>query len=792
MRHRLALSRVRGRLRLATACVLAFMLPMPASARSPAPPASSASSATVPADGFVAARAFAHVRALARAPRPVGSASNAGARDYLVAQIRALGLVPEIQTETVQAASSDLTANVRVSLAEVHNVLVKKPGSGARGRPAVLASARYDSAAASLGAADGALSAAALLEALRALQAGPPLDNDLLFVFTDGDDVQSFGTRGFANAHPWAQRARVILRFDNIGNRGPLALVDASHADDFALKAWSAAAPRAAGSSFMAELTRDRPQRMAAGLLAAPPGASIAGAAVLQFATLQGPLGAGGAMDVPDRVATASLQHEGDTALALLHRFGNVPLPAASGAVSGQVFVTLPLIGPLIGPIIGPLHYGYGWIWPLTGLACALSVLACRRALHGRIAGSDLAHGAFGFGFMAMLATFVTHIAYESMPGLQARYAAGLLTADAGVQWQLAAFLLLPAAVFTVLQRRLQRKLGAPAAALGAILAVNAALVAVDAGAPGASLVLTWPLLSAQAAWLLLTASRVRAWTPARRTALALAGTLPTLVLLPAAAHDSLAWLSPQWLVLPSILVCTAIGLSGMALALIAQRASTWLAGAMLAGGAACATLAWAGDPPAPTLPMPNHLVYFKDTPSWQAYWMYPALPLDAWTRQIFPNTMHPYQLPYMFGVTSKPVWYAAAPRNDDVAWPDLTIEKDVRNGQVRHVEFRMRSKNRAPEITLRFQGELLRSSVNGRILTDGLYRSWKADLHGMGDRELHFAIDLPGDPGFSIFIQEHIPGLPERDLPPRPAGMRPGLLPMTGTTVASDILVFR
>jgi hypothetical protein len=40
------------------------------------------------------------------------------------------------------------------------------------------------------------------------------------------------------------------------------------------------------------------------------------------------------------------------------------------------------------------------------------------------------------------------------------------------------------------------------------------------------------------------------------------------------------------------------------------------------------------------------------------------------------------------------------------------------------------------------------------------------------------------------VYVQERIPGLPPRDLPPRPAEMTP-LLPMTGTTVAADILRF-
>jgi uncharacterized protein (UPF0248 family) len=125
---------------LAAACLLGALLAWLALAprHFPAP---AAGDTPPPSAGFSVARAQAHVQALAAAPRPIASHANAQARDYLLAQLRAIGLEPEVQTEMVRTASSDLTANVRVTLAEVHNVVVRKPGvvSGHGGRPAVLA-----------------------------------------------------------------------------------------------------------------------------------------------------------------------------------------------------------------------------------------------------------------------------------------------------------------------------------------------------------------------------------------------------------------------------------------------------------------------------------------------------------------------------------------------------------------------------------------------------------------------------------------------------------------------------
>jgi hypothetical protein len=744
---------------------------------------------------FSEVRAAGHVRALAAAPRPVGSAANAEAREYLLRQLRALGLAPEVQTATVHTAAVDMWGNARVTLATVRNVLIRLPGT-AHARPAVLAVARYDSAPASLGAADGAGSAAALLEALRVLRAGPPPANDVLFAFTDGDGAQAFGTRALVESHPWMRRVGLALRFDHAGSRGPLALIDPAQAGAAALDGWAHAAPDPRGSSFMAELLR-LPQRASGAVLAG------AGVPLLHFANTGGTLGPDGVWDVPSRLAPASLRRDGDTMLALLRHFGAADL--ATMAASPQVVVAL--------PFAGHLRYAQSLAWPLVGLAWVLTVLCCRRAMKGlRIAGTDIVQAAFGWLCMAGLATFIAYLAWETLPGMARRWQYGLLAADPGAGWQALAFMLLPAAIFAPLQADVQRKLGARTAALGVLCMGSVALTVATWLAPGASGVLALPLLAAQAAWL----ADARANRPQRDGARALvptlvpasvpfvAGCIPALLLLPPAIHDSLQFLSPARLLAPSSLACLLLGLCGPALAALHGRYAR-AAGGLLAAGvlgcAACAGFAYAAAPRVPPLPVVNPLVYFKDTPSWQAYWMHPAGPLDAWVRQLFPHAMSTYHLPYMLGQGSNPVWYAAAPRDDAIAYPDLLIERveeveDPQWGRVRHVEIRIRSRNRAPEIGLALSGAMpIRTRLDDRVLTPTIVRGWQLTLHGQEDRAMRLSLDLLGDGPFTLSVRERLPGLPDlpdHGLPARPAGMQPALLPRTGTTVAFDVLRFR
>ena len=64
--------------------------------------------------------------------------------------------------------------------------------------------AHYDSVPSSPGAGDNAASVAAILEAIRALKAGSALRNDLIVLFTDGEELGLLGAKGFVETYPSA------------------------------------------------------------------------------------------------------------------------------------------------------------------------------------------------------------------------------------------------------------------------------------------------------------------------------------------------------------------------------------------------------------------------------------------------------------------------------------------------------------------------------------------------------------------------------------------------------------
>ncbi|UUZ51200.1 hypothetical protein LP420_17760 [Massilia sp. B-10] len=127
--------------------------------------------------------------------------------------------------------------------------------------------------------------------------------------------------RAFAARHPWARKVGLVLQFDAIGNSGPLLLTSSRGRRWQADRRLGLAPCRCPlGSSMLTVLTRFTP-----GLLEAGPLDQL-GNAYLRFANIEGRPGDRRALDAPARVDPATLQHTGDTMLALVRHFGNRPL----------------------------------------------------------------------------------------------------------------------------------------------------------------------------------------------------------------------------------------------------------------------------------------------------------------------------------------------------------------------------------------------------------------------------------------------------------------------------------
>lgn len=293
---------------------------------------------------FSATRALAHAAFLAQTPRPIASDANVRARDYLLEKLRALGLDPQVQTATVSGSERDGAGNVRLTVAVVHNIVLRIRGSAPLGRLPLMLASHYDSVP---DAPDTAGAVAALLESLRALRQGPPLRNDLIVLIADGEHAGSLGARAFVEQHPWARKVGLVLRFEGAPGPGPMALQGTHGGNGATVAAWARLDAAPAGSS-----------RGAAGAADASPLRTL-GLAGMRFA---------GAAD------SAAMQHCGDTIMALARAFGERALDTI--AAPDRVYFSVPLAGAL--------HYPQRFVWHITRVAGALCLLVCWATLrHG-------------------------------------------------------------------------------------------------------------------------------------------------------------------------------------------------------------------------------------------------------------------------------------------------------------------------------------------------------------------------------------------------------------------------
>src|SRR5262249_39801996 len=197
--------------------------------------------ASGPADQFSAERALVHLNAFAKAPHPLGSAEHDRARDYLVAQLSALGLTPEIQKATgtvprYQAAGS------------VENIMARLKGTSGANDAVALVSL-YDSVPAGPGAGDDGSGVAAILEAMRALKTGAQPTNDIVVLLTDGEEAGLLGAAAFMAEHPWTKDVRVAVNLEARGNAGASQLFETSQDNGRLLDIFAQAAPHPIGTS---------------------------------------------------------------------------------------------------------------------------------------------------------------------------------------------------------------------------------------------------------------------------------------------------------------------------------------------------------------------------------------------------------------------------------------------------------------------------------------------------------------------------------------------------------------
>src|ERR1043165_2315616 len=284
--------------------------------------------APVPANAapaeFSSARAMKHLISISQSPHPTGSPAQTEVRQYILAQLTALGIQPE-----VQEASS------------ISNIVARLKGT--QNGKAVLVDGHYDTVPEAPGASDDGAAVAMMLETIRALKSRAPLNNDVIFLFSDGEEIGKLGAQAFVYQHPWAKDIGVVLNFEARGVRGPSIMFETSGQNGRLVREFAKAAPRPVATSFAYDVYRFLPNDTDLTVF------KDAGFAGLNFAFIDGSQYYHTANDNLAHLDERSLQHHGSYALALTEHFGNLDLAnvRAGDAIYFNLFRSTLIVYPL-------------------------------------------------------------------------------------------------------------------------------------------------------------------------------------------------------------------------------------------------------------------------------------------------------------------------------------------------------------------------------------------------------------------------------------------------------------
>ena len=469
--------------------------------------------ADAPPEEFSAARALKKLEGLSQAPHPMGTLEHARVRERLSQELAALGLTPEVQTATgVNSKRSNFPRAGTVS-----NIVARLKGTG--GGNAVLLVAHYDTMPNSPGASDDGSAFVTLLESLRALKAGPALKNDVIFLFTDGEEPGLLGAEAFSDEHPYARDVGVVLNFETRGSSGPAIMFETSRENDWLLDQFAGAAPYPRANSLSYEIYRLLPNDTDLSVF------KDAGLQGLNFAFIDGFMRYHSRADNLENIDERSLQHQGSYALALTRRFGNLQLPGEKRG--GAVYFDV------LGAAV--LKYSAEWVLPLTiftiGLFVALTGYGLRK---GRLTVRGIALGVAAFILGFVLTVGVTAIGWLLIATVQRSFRRSLLDDLYQGKLYLAAFSAIGFALMTVVYGWFGRRANAEGLLTGTQLCWVFLLLLVSVLLPGGSYMLLWPLLSSfVAAALFLMISRGRTQSFVGFAALALCSSPAVILLVP-------------------------------------------------------------------------------------------------------------------------------------------------------------------------------------------------------------------------------------------------------------------
>jgi hypothetical protein len=626
-----------------------------------------------PAAEFSAGRALVQLRAISTQPHPMGSPAAAEVRDHIAGVLRDLGLDPRLSSSPVCRG-----AGTEPVCGQAHNIVATVDGS--RGDGAVMLVAHYDSVMGGPGASDDGLGVASLLEVARALTAGDRPVNDVVLIFTDGEEQGLLGATAIVDAGlvPAPDRS-VVLNLDARGQYGPVAMFQTGVGRAGAVSALGDHPPVATSAAGVVYALLPNDTDFSAFV--------DAGYTGLNFAVMSGSARYHTELDTVDHVDPSALQDMGETVLAATRQLAAADLAAVAGAGAATYFP------------VGPWLVAYpAWLAMILAILALVVVafavvLAFRRSV---VTARGILVAGLGILMATIAAALVGAAGWALLRVLRPDYAGFVAGDPYRPEPGYAGFALLGIALLAGAAAAGRRRVR-PADVLAAILVIFTALTAAALVlAPGATYAFAWPALLGGCG-LAVVAHR-----PSDRdrfaVAAALGGAAALVTLTPIAVLlFPVLGLGLVGAILP-IAVVSAAAVGGPLIAAAPRRALTVVAGVLALCGAVLVGVETASDRPSAATPRQISLIYAVDADTGTAEWLSPYPEPDGFVDHyvVRPGEDRSQAFPLLHSPRYRSGPAAAVP----VPTPVARLESDDRQGDRRTLRIRLSADGAAATAT--------------------------------------------------------------------------------------------
>jgi hypothetical protein len=644
-------------------------------------------SANAPITDFSAARAMEQLKIITQKPHPVGSQAIREVRDYIFDQLKTIGLSPEIQK-----ASVFKTLKGRVIGATVNNVIAKIPGTSST--KAIALDAHYDSMPTTPGASDCGSCIVTLLETARALKAGPPLKNDIIFVFTDIEEFgPALGAQAFFKEHRWAKDISIVLNFEGIGRTGPSVMYETGPSSNWLVKAFGQTVTHPVAQSWLFDVYKKTPINTDFNVY------TKEGIAGLNFAYLNEGTVYHTELDNYNTIDRRSVQHHGSNALSMLRYLGNLDLNKnQNDNNSDSIYFTL-IRGWLI-------NYPVTWAIPITITIGVLLIVTIFIGLYRKqVSVLGISFGFLSFLLSLILTAGLTFGIWQLIYATHSQYQVMYFGRIYDAYMYLFAFIALALAINTSFFLLFKKKINTANLTLGIMIWWWLLSIATSLMMPGFSYLFTWPLLFISIGLGIIfwkNQSKDSTWFNILITNLSI---IPAVIIYTPAMYLMYQFAPTSLLVIPVVMVALLIGLLTPLIDVLISARGWWIPGLsfLLAAGLLIAGTLTADF--SKENPRPNSIAYMQNVKTGKSIWFSRATKPDDWTTQFFQkdkkitSTKFGALIPLSL-FANKSVITVEAP-TISIAPPSIEVLDDQIHGDIRKVKLLLKSNRAANLVTI-------------------------------------------------------------------------------------------